>query len=106
MRNNIGQIDVSKSLKVIILLSTCMLYALLLFSMDEGRNSLNGIFETGNLIGLGFYFISMIGFTIAIYQILKIFMRGILAGIISVMTGPVLGISIMFGLFRLISNLF
>ncbi len=106
MRSKVGQKDLPGYLKVLLLLAICILYALVLFSMDEGRNSLKGIFETGNLAGLGFYYFSMIGFTIAIYQLLKIFIKNIPAGIISLLIGPVAGISVMWGLFMLISRIF
>lgn len=95
-----------KTVVVATIILSSIIYTLLLFYFDEGRNSFKGIFDTGNIGALGFYTISMLGFTILVYQILKNFLRSVHALIISVLSGPVIGFSTIIGIFMLISTIF
>ena len=106
MKNEMAQIGFSKTLKVVVLLSMCVLYVLILVYFDEGRNSLKGIFDKTNLPAIGIYFITMIGFVILMYQILKNFLKENIAGILSILVGPVVGISVIIGFLILVSKVF
>ena len=99
------QKQVPRSLQIALLIASSMVYALILFFIDENRYSLNGIFSPENLPALGFYILIMIGSTILIYQILKKLIVKNLAELISIIIGPILGILTFFGAIFLISNI-
>jgi hypothetical protein len=86
-------------LKIVLLMSGCIIYSLILFYFDEGRKSLDGILKAGNPGAIVFYFSPMLAFTVALYLILKKSLGTTTAGIIATLTGPPAGFALIIGLF-------
>lgn len=92
-----------KSIDLIAVVGSSLLFTLLLFFVDEGNYALNGLFHKQNLGALLFYIIWIFGFTLLVQNITQKRVRKGLSLIITIVAGPLLGLVILFGIVTLIS---
>ncbi len=105
MQKELTQNNISKTTIITVAFVSSVFYVLLLFYFDEGRNSFEGLFNTGNMFGLLLYATPAMGFVILIFHILKKHIKNINALIISALIGPIAGFSCILGLFFLVNLL-
>ena len=90
---------------VIVFTISSILYGLILFYVDEGRYSLNGILTASNIFGLLFYIVPAIGMMILGFEILINYIKYIYTILIIIILGPPVGFTTLIGGMMLISKI-
>ena len=88
--------------KVWLLVPLVLLTTLFLFFIDEGRYTLQGLFELGNMVAMAFYFIGMLLSTLIIYQLLPAVQSFTKRYAIAAVLGIPIGIALTIGLIYLL----